>query len=75
MQRASEENSGFRGDRETIDAAFREARIDALLQHKRTGIPVATWNNGRVELIPADEIPVVDPVAAARATRSKKNGE
>ncbi len=43
-----------------VEAAVREAVRDALLMHKRLGNPVATWQDGRVVLIPADQIPVDD---------------
>jgi hypothetical protein len=41
---------------EALDQGVREA----LLRHKRAGVPVAVWRNGRVELIPPEEIPVGD---------------
>ena len=41
-----------------IDDALREAVRKALLQHKRNGNPIATWRNGKVVWIPADQIQV-----------------
>lgn len=38
--------------------ALREAVRDALRLHKLTGSPVAVWRDGRVQWIPAEEIPV-----------------
>ncbi|HET6386830.1 MAG TPA: hypothetical protein VFJ58_25845 [Armatimonadota bacterium] len=35
---------------------FRLAVRDAMLDHKRTGHPVAAWKNGKVVWIPPDEI-------------------
>jgi len=46
-----------------VEAAVREAVRDALAMHKRLGNPVATWEDGRVVWIPADEIPVDDAPA------------
>lgn len=43
-----------------VEAAIRAAVRDALLMHKRLGNPVVTWQDGRVVLIPADEIPIDD---------------
>jgi hypothetical protein len=43
-----------------IDGALTEAVRDALLQHKRTGNPIAVWEDGRVVWIPPDEIPMSD---------------
>lgn len=34
-----------------------QAVREALGQHRRAGNSVAVWRDGRVELIPADEIP------------------
>jgi len=53
-------------DDELIERALAEAVRQALLDHKRTGDPVAEWRDGRVVWIPADEI-VVEP--APRAPR------
>ncbi len=41
-----------------IDDALREAVRKALLQHKRNGNPIATWQDGKVVWIPADQIQV-----------------
>lgn len=40
-----------------IARALRLAVREALRYHKLAGNPVAVWRNGRVEWIPADEIP------------------
>lgn len=34
-----------------------QAVREALAQHRRAGHPVAVWRNGRVEWIPAQDIP------------------
>jgi hypothetical protein len=44
-------------DVERILFEMREAVREALAQHRRAGNPVAVWRNGRVEWIPAHEIP------------------
>ena len=41
-----------------IDDALREAVRKALLRHKRNGNPIATWQDGKVVWIPADQIRV-----------------
>lgn len=41
-----------------VEAAIREAVHDALLMHKRLGNPVASWQDGKVVLIPPDQIPI-----------------
>lgn len=58
-------------DVERITRALRQAVREALWQHKIAGNPVVVWQNGRVEWIPPEEIPVdEDPRRAAT-----KNGE
>jgi hypothetical protein len=60
------EGRGILGDPdatgEQIRQAWERAAIAALERHRSTGVPVATWDweNGRVVLIPADEIAVPD---------------
>ena len=43
---------------EPVVAALRRAARSALLEHKRAGNPVASWKDGRVVIIPAEEIQV-----------------
>jgi hypothetical protein len=38
----------------------------ALLEHKRAGNPIAVWQDGRVVIIPPEEIPVEDPLAMSK---------
>lgn len=45
---------------DAVEAAIRESVRDALLKHKQLGLPVVTWQDGRVVWIPADQIPVDD---------------
>lgn len=43
---------------ELVVAALRRAVRAALLEHKRAGNPVASWKDGKVVIIPAEEIQV-----------------
>jgi hypothetical protein len=72
-----------KGDRSSISALFADGRAidealrlgvqDALLRHKRLGQRVATWEDGRVVVLEADQIPVQAPtVAANRRSRTPK---
>ena len=45
---------------EEIQGILREAVQDALLLHKRLRNPIAAYKDGRVVIIPPDEIPVED---------------
>lgn len=41
-----------------IDEALRRAVREALLRHKKLGNPVAVWRDGKVVILPPEEIPV-----------------
>jgi hypothetical protein len=41
-----------------VDAAMNEAVRHALLTHKRAGNSIASWKDGKVVIIPAEEIQV-----------------
>jgi hypothetical protein len=43
-----------------VEDVLRRAVNQALLMHKRAGNPIATWKDGKVVLIPPDEIEVSD---------------
>lgn len=45
-------------DGKAIDAAVNAAIRDALLDHKRAGNPIASWKDGKVVWIAAEDIPV-----------------
>jgi hypothetical protein len=45
-----------------VEEILRRAVRSALLEHKRAGNPVASWEEGRVVLIEANKIPVDDPL-------------
>jgi hypothetical protein len=46
-------------DRRQIDAALDRAERNARLKHKQLGVPLVVWRDGKVVLIPPEEI-VVD---------------
>lgn len=48
-------------DVQRITRALQQAVREALWQHKIAGDPIVVWRNGRVEWIPADQIPVDSP--------------
>lgn len=41
-----------------IEEIFRRAVRHALLIHKKLGNPIATWRNGKVVIVPPEEIPI-----------------
>lgn len=40
-----------------IDRAIEKAVREAIRRHKRLGEPIAVWRDGRVVVVPAEEIP------------------
>ncbi len=47
-------------DNEKITKALSKAINEALLQHKKAGNPVVSWENGKIVLIQPEDIPVKD---------------
>ena len=45
-----------------VEEVFRRAVQHALLMHKRAGNPIALWKDGKVVIIPPEEIQVDDPL-------------
>lgn len=40
------------------EKAFREAVANAITEHKRAGVPITIWQDGKVVQIPPDQIEV-----------------
>ncbi|MFQ3586316.1 MAG: hypothetical protein SNJ74_07400 [Fimbriimonadaceae bacterium] len=45
---------------EELDQAVKEAVRRALIEHKRKRNTVAIWENGKVKIVPAEQIPIPD---------------
>ena len=45
---------------EQIRQAWEHAALEAMEVHRRTGVPVTTWDweSNRIVIVPADEIPI-----------------
>lgn len=41
-----------------IDEALRRAVHEALVRHKKLGNSIAVWRDGKVVIVPPEEIPV-----------------
>jgi hypothetical protein len=52
------------------EEALKKAVAEAIAEHRRNGIPIAIWRDGKVVRIPSDEIMARDP--QVRYTRSNK---
>ena len=54
------------------EEAFRRAVAEAIAEHRRNGIPIAIWRNGKVVRIPANQIEVREPQVEYRVSPKKK---
>jgi hypothetical protein len=43
------------------EEALRKAVAEAIAEHRRNGVPIAIWRDGKVVRIPADQIEVREP--------------
>jgi hypothetical protein len=55
------------------EKALKEAVAEAIDEHRRNGVPIAVWRNGRVVLVPATRMMVREPQAEYLVTKRKKN--
>ncbi len=53
--------------------AFRKAVAEAISEHRRNGVPIAIWRNGKVVRIPADQIKVREPQIEYTVSPKKEN--
>lgn len=51
----SKSSSGFS---EKVGAALRLAAADAIEAHRRSGHPLAVWQDGRVVMLPPDQVTI-----------------
>jgi hypothetical protein len=54
------DRSALLAESDAVVAAIQEAVRETVLEHKRAGLPVVEWRNGRVELVPPEELDDVD---------------
>ena len=43
------------------EEALRKAVAEVIAEHRRNGVPIAIWRNGKVVRIPADQIEIREP--------------
>jgi len=64
--------------RQSIPLAFRaeealkEAVADAIVAHRRAGVPIVVWRNGKVVKVPVDQIEIHEP-GAEYSTKGRKD--
>ena len=54
------------------EEALRKAVAEAISEHRRNGVPIAIWRNGKVVRIPADQIEVREPEVEYTVSRKKR---
>ena len=52
--------------------AFRKAVAEAIAEHRRNGVPIAIWRNGKVVRIPAEQIEIREPQVEYAVSRKKR---
>jgi len=45
-------------DEALLEAAFRRAFRKAVLEHRRAGVPMVFWEDGKIVHVPADQVPL-----------------
>jgi hypothetical protein len=53
------------------EEALRKAVAEAIAEHRRNGVPIAIWRNGKVVRISADQIEVREPEVEYTVSRKK----
>ncbi len=53
------------------EKALKRAVAKAIAEHRRDGIPIAIWRNGKVVRIPAEQIEVREPQAEYTVSRKR----
>ncbi len=54
------------------EEALRKAVAEAIAEHRRNGVPIAIWRDGKVVRIPADQIEVREPQGGYKVSRKKR---
>jgi hypothetical protein len=54
------------------EEALRKAVAEAIAEHRRNGVPIAIWRNGKVVRISAHQIEVREPQVEYTVSRKKR---
>ncbi len=55
------------------ERALKEAVAEAIAEHRRNGVPIAIWRDGKVVLVPPDQIGVSDVQATYTLSKKRKS--
>jgi hypothetical protein len=47
-------------NKRVVEKAMQEAVNDAIVMHQRLGLPMVEWQDGKIVLVPADQLAVDD---------------
>jgi hypothetical protein len=53
------------------EKALKEAVAEAIDEHRRNGVPIAVWRNGKVVLVPPSQMMVREPQAEYLVSKKK----
>jgi hypothetical protein len=54
------------------EEALRKAVAETIAEHRRNGVPIAIWRNGKVVRIPSDQIEVREPQVEYKVSRKRR---
>jgi hypothetical protein len=54
------------------EEALRKAVAEAIAEHRRNGVPIAIWRNGKVVRTPPDQIEVREPQVEYTVSHKKR---
>ncbi|MBS3921052.1 MAG: hypothetical protein KG012_19430 [Deltaproteobacteria bacterium] len=54
------------------EEALRKAVAETIAEHRRNGVPIAIWRNGKVVRIPAEQIEVREPEVEYSVSHKKR---
>jgi hypothetical protein len=53
------------------EKALKEAVAEAINEHRRNGVPIAIWRNGKVVLVPPSQMTVHEPQTEYLVSKKK----
>jgi hypothetical protein len=54
------------------EEALRKAVAEAIAEHRRNGVPIAIWRNGKVVRVPPEQIEVREPQVEYTVSHKKR---
>ena len=70
MKKKNKPSAGFLAYQ--AEKALKEAVAEAIAEHRRNGVPIAIWRNGKVVVVPPDQIIVREGKVDYTVSNKKK---